>query len=248
MSRGTDFIGPLEIESVSDLKMLVHKVPPIFSESEVLRTRSLGETLIYQPAGITMQGIHDIWGNKTSDDHPLLYKVDWYSGEKFYTKDTLRSGWRCTTLDVVLGTRDVDYLQQTAVLVEYAEQKVFPDHMPIPTKEAIKEFRSRQLDMEKLLSRDWQEGARQLALLTFNQLHRETPAEALWRVALHQRVNGIRLLPDGTWTWTNALSSDGYLVNLGAFDSDGVGVGGDDPDRSNSYLGVCFSRSGSLES
>jgi len=51
-----------------------------------------------------------------------------------------------------------------------------------------------------------------------------------------------RLLPD-VYDRTNRRDSDGYLVYVGNFESDGVRVSRLRPGRSNSNLGVSFSRS-----
>lgn len=48
-----------------------------------------------------------------------------------------------------------------------------------------------------------------------------------------------------TWTMADKTSrdSDGNLVNVGNFDSDGANVNNDRPDNRNDNLGVSFSRS-----
>lgn len=45
------------------------------------------------------------------------------------------------------------------------------------------------------------------------------------------------------YTWTNSRDSDGDLVFVGCFDSDGAGVSRWKPGLSDSGMGVCFSRS-----
>lgn len=45
------------------------------------------------------------------------------------------------------------------------------------------------------------------------------------------------------WTWTNSRDSDGDLLYVGIFGSNGSSVNSWRPRDSDSYLGVCFSRS-----
>lgn len=46
---------------------------------------------------------------------------------------------------------------------------------------------------------------------------------------------------DAWWTWTSSRASDGDLVGVGSFDSDGVRVDNRSPDFRYDYLGVSFS-------
>jgi hypothetical protein len=219
--------------------------PISFPENELVHARELGQILIFQVPDVTMKTVHDRCKNKTSDGNPLLYRVGWYQNEEFYTNDPVRPGWRLVTHDVIPGSRRKDYLEQTDILCGYLVQ-VFGTDMPDYAREAIAEFHSAKQELTKLLQKNWQEAARQLVALKVNQLFRESPAETLYSLALYEQVNHERLLPSGTWSWTNRLSSNGRVVFVGYFDEFGVRVPFAYPRYRFAYLGVRFSR-GSLE-
>ena len=243
-TRGTDLFRAEEIRAVSRLDVSVPPVP--FTEQELTRARELDQMLIYQPpAAITGRRIHELTGNKTSDDKPFL--TDWYGrNEEFFTNDSIRNEWRLVSRAPIPGSRNQNYLEQTATLCEYLVQ-VFGTDMPKVAREAIAEFQSHKEELVKLLDKDWKEAAKQLVALKVNQMFRETPAEAFWSLALYEGINHERLLPPGSWTWTNKLSSDGRVVDVGSFVEDGVGVDNDNPRNRDDNLGVRFSRSGNLE-
>lgn len=78
------------------------------------------------------------------------------------------------------------------------------------------------------------DGEREIEMLNF--------AEALYFVQeYYKQTNSYPWA--GDWSWTSSRSSDGRLVGLGLCDAVGVGVDCFDPRSSDSYLGVCFSRS-----
>ena len=169
--------------------------------------------------------------------------MGWYENEPFYTAGALRPGWRLRTKDVVPGSRGKNYLDQTDVLCDYLINSVFAGmEMPKIVMEAIEEFRSQKKELAKLLDKDWQEVAKRLVALKINQLFRESPVEALWSLSLYERVNHERLL-HGVYTWTNELSSGGYVVSVGCFGVRGVSVDYGAPGYSYGSLGFCFSRS-----
>ena len=239
-TRGTDIFGAEEIKKVFGLEIDV----PLISatENELHHARKFGQMLVYQPQGITMRKIHELVDNKTSDSRPLLYSVDWYANKSFYTSESLRPGWRLITRELIPGSRNKNYLDQTQILCDYVGQ-VFGSELPDIDREAIAEFQSQKKELVKLLNSDWQEVARRPVGLRVNQLYRESPAEALWSLTLYEGVNHERLLSSGSWSWTNELSSSGGIVGVGGFGEDGVGVYGDDPGYSYGSRGVRFSRS-----
>ena len=244
-TRGTDIFGAEEIKKAFDLT--VTDIPPIpFTEEELAVARKRDEMLIFQSTGITMKKIHELTGNKTSDGKPLCYDIGWYENEPFYTDDPLRPGWRLISREVIPDSLNENYLGQTEALSNHLTRSVFAEmEMPKAVAEAIKEFCDQKEELEKLLSKDWKETAKRSVSLKINQLFRQSPAEALWSLALYERANRERLL-QGRYNWTNQLSSRGYVVPVGSFDGLGVDVSNPDPRDSRGYLGFCFSRSGEL--
>src|SRR3989338_5201611 len=234
-TRGTDLFRAEEIRAVSRLDVSVPPVP--FTEQELTRARELDQMLIYQPPAITGRRIHELTENKTSDRKRFLYDTGWYQNEAFFTSDSIRNEWRLVSRAPIPGSRNQNYLEQTATLCEYLVQ-VFGTDMPKVAREAIAEFQSHKEELVKLLDKDWKEAAKQLVALKVNQMFRETPAEAFWSLALYEGINHERLLPPGSWTWTNKLSSVGGVVDVGNFDEDGVFVADGNPGYRSDNLGV----------
>jgi hypothetical protein len=237
-ARGTDLLDSPEIKQVFGLGVASEGVP--FTEQDLALARQRDEMLVYYPAGITMKNIHKMRDNKTSDGRKLFYDIDWYKEESFFTNDTLRPGWRLVSRAVLDGSCNQNYVEQTAMLCEHLVSKVF-------VESAVAEFRKVEKELAELLSKDWQEAAKRLVALKVNQMFRETPAEVLWSLSLYEGTNHERLLPSGSWTWTNKLSSRGNVVDVGDFDGFGVRVRRGDPRDRNDDLGFRFSRSGNLE-
>lgn len=67
-------------------------------------------------------------------------------------------------------------------------------------------------------------------------------AELLYIMVEHEKQTGERLLGGWEYSWTSSRDSDGGLVDVGSFDSEGALVGSDSPGNSRALLGVCFSR------
>ncbi len=97
----------------------------------------------------------------------------------------------------------------------------------LPTREVIPDS----------LSKKWGE---QQALLLSEERRRE-PIEVAWDAILYYAATGKKVL-EKTWDWTDSSTSDGSLVRVGGFDSDGLGVNDWGPEGSRSNVGVCPSR------
>ena len=243
-TRGTDLFGAEEIKAVFGLD--VTPPPILLSEEELRLARKRSEMLVYQPVSITMKQIHEMRANLTSDGKLLFYNTDWYQSEAFFTNDALRPGWRLVSREVIQASRSKNYLEQADILTgELAA--IYGTDMPAKIRQAIGEFEGQKKELGKLLDRDWKEAARQLTALAVNAEFREMPAEALWSLALYEGVNHERLLPSGNWSWTNRLSSDGFVVRVGSFADDGARVGSGSPGNRSDSLGFRLSRGGSVK-
>ena len=70
---------------------------------------------------------------------------------------------------------------------------------------------------------------------------RRGAVEVVWDEILYYARTGKKVLPN-RWDWTKTQTSDGRLVHVGAFASDGLRVARWDPDETHSNLGVVPSR------
>lgn len=76
---------------------------------------------------------------------------------------------------------------------------------------------------------------------THKDVRRRTPMEVMWDTLLYYANTNDRLLPD-KYDWTAGQTSDGTLVLVGWFDSDGLLVSYWSPEGQNPDIGVCPSR------
>ena len=109
---------------------------------------------------------------------------------------------------------------------DFAQEQLKPG-IGLPTRNVIR----------KTLGKTWND---QEQVLEKDEWRREA-TEAVWDTILYYAVNGKRLL-EKTYDWTRRRTSDGYLVCVGVFDSDGLRVGNWYPGYSYSDIGVCPSR------
>ncbi len=251
---GEDFIGPEEVKAAFLDQIEISEVPKIpFSKEELERAKELGQMLILRVdkakdgSDLTMEKIHDLLNGKIKEEAPVLFNVDWYGVEDFYKKEKPAVSWALTGKEIVPDSNSKNYFQQTEELVKYLQDKVFKDkEMPREWAEAIKEFEDIKAIVEPLARSSvdsvWKEAAETLADLKINQMTRQTPAEALYDLIVRYQQKGERLM-ENMYTWTKRRPSDGSLVSVGYFKSDGVRVGGYRPDDAYDALGVSFSRS-----
>ena len=87
----------------------------------------------------------------------------------------------------------------------------------------------------------WKKASQALASLTITQLGRETPIEAVYRLALNSLARKDKPLT-GRYTWTSRRGSGGRLVHVGGFGDRGASVGNGVPWITYDALGVCLSR------
>ncbi len=236
-----DCLGSDKVAKAFGLTLDQATVPAIpFTEEELKRARKLGQFLILH-APTTMQQLHSRLNNVLGDGK-LLYDIDWYKGEQFYTTETTRLEWRLVGREVISGSTGQNYLSQTQVLADYVREHVYGSmELPAAYQAAIKEFEDRKDELERLADKDWKAGAEAMANLQLNRLFRGTPADTLFDVIAYFKVNGEYLLPN-MYHWSASRSSRGNLVGLGFGGAGGVYVRGFDPRNSLDNLGVVFSR------
>ena len=233
--------APLKIsaQELENEKVLGHErywVPDAFTE-DIVRKHG------FPDGRITMQRLATVFTNKAHDGKPLLFSIDWYKNEAFFTTEALSAGYRSTSKEVVPGSLSKNYLQQTDLLVTYLRTNVFKN-VPLPDEyaKAIAEYESRRDEIQALMTPEkWKDASEILSGLTITKLTRESPAEALYRLVLMSRVKQQKLLPS-SYSWTSGRASGGSLVYVGRFDGHGAYVGRRAPALSDGGLGACFSR------
>lgn len=258
-AMGDEFLGFQEVEKAFGIEMKPEDIPEIpFSKEELERARELNQFLVLRadkaPDGkpLSLQKINEILKGKVSDGSKLLYSDDgkggikgdaWYKNEEFIKDEAPRLAWALVSKEVIPNSTSKNYLQQTEELVNYIKSSVFKgSEIPEEYQKAIKEFEKEKDGIGKIISSEWQKAAEKLSQLKINQLTRQNPAEVLYDIAIYFQNKKERIL-ENMYTWTSRRASDGKLVRVGYFDSDGVNVLSYTPAHSHDYLGVAFSRS-----
>lgn len=221
---GQDFIGPDEIQSALEIDGEI-EVPSIpFSIEELKRAKELGQFLILRTDKIPAEKLALSAAKRTLENPP-------------------EKKWALVSKEIIPESTNKNYLQQTGLLANYLKEQVLKDKkIPEQYQQAIKQFNSQKKEIAALMDSDWQKAAEMLANLELNKLTRQTKDEVFYDLEVYYQINEKSLLPD-KWTWTSSRDSDGGLVGVGSFDSDGVGVHSGRPGNSPVFLGVSFSRS-----
>jgi len=110
----------------------------------------------------------------------------------------------------------------------------------------MNEFESEKAEIAAIVSgfddSEWRKAAQMLEELKINRLTRRSPAEILYDSIVCYQQTGEKQLP-GMYDWTKRRNSGGDLVCVDFSESGSAYVSGRSPDRSDSSLGVSFSRS-----
>jgi MoxR-like ATPase len=230
----------------------VSEILPIpFSRQDLETAKRLGQVLEYRVdylAGgepLTLKNMKELIHPEMqrSGKGTLFYGQDWYNSEAFFTDETPRAGWALVSKEVIPGSLSKNYLQQTDVIAEHIVDAVFKgQELPPEYQEAVDEYASKRSAIESLMTSNWQEAAKQLSELKITKMTRQTAVEAMYDIALAHLGSEERML-ETKYSWTNTRSSDGNLVLVGGFDSDGADVDDVHPGYSDGNLGVSFSRS-----
>jgi MoxR-like ATPase len=247
-----DVLGIEEIENTFGIKVRAEDVPHIpFSKEDLEKAKELGQFLILRVdkakdgTGLSMKKMHDLLAEEfKKDGHgKILASIDWYKEEEFFTKETPKLSWALTSKEVIPDSTSKNYLQQTEGIIDYIKEKVFKGGaLPKEYQDAIKEFAEQKEKISKLMKDDWQEATKILEELRITKLTRKSPSESVYDFLAYFKTNKERLL-ENMYTWTSRRASDGKLVLVGPFDSDGANVDSVTPDSSRGALGVAFSRS-----
>ncbi len=249
------FIGPDDIKNTFGfMPKVIPEIP--FSKERLERAKELGQHLILHVNTkedgtlFTTNDMVETLDNKASDGKALFRNKNqshnWFTKDSTMANETPRLSWRLTTPEILEGSLGKNYLEQTEVIIDYLQNKVFDGiSMPKKYQDAIDEFNALNTDEFKAKiasSYDsiWKPAAKKLVELTINQMTRENNAEAINRLALTERKTGIKCL-ENLRTWTNSIAENGDLVDVGYFDDGGLFAYAIRSGLSDSILGVCFS-------
>lgn len=255
--RGTNFLHAKLVGEA--LRLALPDAPtPRFTEEEITAGFARGEQLIWFPAKdadgapITMERLYASLENKAPLGGKLLCDTG-YEVEALFSKETARAekktagSWRLVGMSAILGTKGENYLRQTVIGATHVRDVVFGGSPPETLRAMLAEPEEREEEIEALVRKDWQKGAKVLASIPFNRQFRETPIEALIRVIVNQRVNKTRVLV-GEYSWTPSCSRDGGLVSFGDAGADGASLRGWNPQNAYGHLGFFLSRSDTAKS
>lgn len=258
-TMGEDFFATQQIEKAFGIKVSPEQIPEIpFSREDLERARELNQFLILRVdktndgKPLTMAKMNELLGGKVSGGGKALYRDDgsgkidddaWYKDEDFALKETPKLSWALANKEVISSSPDKNYLDQTVEIVDYIQNAVFKGmEIPAEFQNAISEFEKAKDEIGRLINEDWKKAAEKLEGLAITKLSRQTPAEAIYDIFVYFQNKGERLL-ENMYTWTSRRYSDGKLVGVGSFASDGADVRSRRPDYSYDALGVSFSRS-----
>jgi hypothetical protein len=252
---GTEFFGPDEVEKAFGFKIDRTSLPKMrFTPQELTKAKANNQYLmLYVPkkadgTPITAKMLVNALQKKFDSDGKGKIQVDydytdWYKNEKFYTTETPRTSWRLITKDVIPGSLNHNYLEQTEDIVKYLKRTVFNGiSMSSDYKKAINEFEEQKKGIKKNISdQNWHVAATKLAELKLTQMSRQTFVEERYGWLVYFQNRKERLLED-KHTWTGSQASSGGLVLVGRATTEGTDVGKGTPDRSRGNLGVMLSR------
>ncbi|MEK9175461.1 MAG: AAA family ATPase [Patescibacteria group bacterium] len=248
---GKYFLGAKAVKEAFGVELSSSEIPPIpFSQEDLERAKELGQSLILRidraPDGtpLTMKKMNELLEDKVkkAKDGKILYKIDWYKDEEFFTIDTPKISWALTGREIVSGSTNKDYWSQTEVIANLCKEKVFEGQsLPAVYQEAWDEWEREKAVIRSLVFSDWQEAAHRLSELKLNQLFRQTPAEAMYdNLILFQNTKERSL--ETMYIFTSRRSSDGYLVVFGNADAWGAFLHRWKPANAHGLLGVVLSR------
>ena len=245
--------GPKEVEKTFGVRL--REVPEIpFSVEELERAEKMGQMLVLRvdktedgkPMSLSaMNGILATRWEKEKKGGLLNTTDGWrdaVTGEKGFAEVAPRSGWALVSKDLLPESTNKNYIEQTEVIVKALREKAFKDiEVPEEYEEAIREFEANKDRLTKLMSKNWEQAAKELSELKINQLTRQSIQEAIYDLAMYYDTRGKRLLPD-KYAWSNSRSRDGDLVDLGLFGAGGVVGSAWGPDYRYGAFGVSLSR------
>lgn len=226
---GKDFLG---VEAVRNLEAKLaavgknvefdlDKLPPIpYTEEDLRVAKDMGEMLVVRPDAMLAGGrkvpLSLIEFRELFRRDPLGIKQN-----LFYSFESGSSDWYKT---------EAFATGQGEIKLGWALVK----------KEVLDGSQSKTWNDQETLLKQYEDGLKRKGAINA-QIRRRTGMESTWDTLLYYFNTGESLL-ENVYDWAQSRSSLGSLVYVGGFVSAGLGVGGGDPGRSFSNLGVVPSR------
>ena len=243
-----NFLGPEAIKKT--FGFTPEAIPPIpFKQEELKRAKELNQILILQVSEdesknpLTMKSMNEKVRGVATAANKLLYNIDWYKDELFFTNESVSSGWKLVSKEVIPETqKNKNYLEQTEILIDHLKTAVFENHpLPQEYEDAIAEFETEKAGIAAIIDSDWKKAGEMLLKLKITTLLKESAPDLLYRLILEDNSNNQKLL-GAIYSWTKSRSSDGHLVSVGGFNAEGAYVDRDVAGYRYDYLGSVLSR------
>ena len=247
-------LGPEAVKATWDRDLAPHEIPPIpYTREQLEGAISMNMMLVLhinrdaQGNPLTGKRMNEIVQPKltAAKKGKLLFKVDWYATEPFYTTAVSKPEWTLVTRDLLPNSTALDYADQTKLLRETLSAQL---GLTQAEKDAIAQADDATLArLKQDASSDdvaiCKPVAQALAALKVNQNHRRSLPDVFFDHATLLETQNTRLFNgQALHDWTNDQSSFGSLVGVGSADSGGVHVTGLLPKTRYGPMGVSFSR------
>lgn len=243
-------MGPEEIYKAFGVVLAPEQIPDIpFNLQDLKNAKRLNQFLVLRidrrakKIPLTIQNLHSSCQPTFTENKygRILYSIDWYKNEEFYTTTVSRPGWYLVDRHPVKKSLDnKNFSDQTKLIVEYLTKEIFANDLPEIFRSAIREFEQAVYEIDELMKTNWQATAKRFADLSINNLCRRTPVEIVYDFLIVFFNNKERLL-EKYYDWTSSLDADGYLVYVGGGAGNGLSVSGSRPGLCGPALGWCLS-------
>ena len=163
--------------------------------------------------------------NQFNDDG-TIQRGAWFEKETEILNETPNLEWQLVSLDIIEDSTSKTYLDQQELLIETTEQQFFNGNFPPNSEEhkAKEEFEQARQNIQKLIDEGkTKEASDIISQLQSSQLFREPITHTIFRYLMNFS-QGKQLFTDGTYTWSNSVASDGYLLPFGCALANGASV------------------------
>lgn len=185
------------------------------------------------------------WSNQFNNDGTVKPEA-WFYNDPLVMNAIPGFGWEIASEEVISDTLNLDYINQTDVLIGY-NKRIYKNHLPEHYKEAIAQWEGKRLIMKDMLRNRLSKSLYQeLHECKITSLIRESFVSTEYRRMLIYEAEKRKIL-QRHWNWSNTHLCIGKFVFVGLFDSVGANIGSGRPDYYRDSLGVSFSRSGNIE-
>ena len=220
---GKDFLGPEAIKATYGVELTPEELQTIeeipFTREELEQAKQLGMMLVLR--------IPRLGEGKT--ERPLT--ID--SARELFVKGDTLGDPNNKKQKVFYGKKGASWYDKE----KFATQDTPKLGWGLVTKSVLLESLSQNWDEQEKILKKWAKDNK----IDPATVKRRTPVEIVYDTLIYYGANKESLLED-KYDWTEVQSSVGDSVDVGLFDSGGLGVHNDSRDTAHSLLGVCPSR------